>query len=204
MDRRSGRRGLAAALALVAWITVAVGPAQAAYDRAGILAKLCAVGGAGVSSAIGAMLSSLAAASPDDRAWLARVVPAFAGKKLLCSADGRAYLPNGADAVTLAAATAPNDARSPLPSLRVRGLLEQVTAAQALFSPEPAARLAAVRTLENRSEAISDDLLNAALNQESAPPTRSLLAALLQTRGLRSPDPRRRVAAIHALAADPT
>jgi len=204
MDRRSGRRGLAAALALVAWITVAMAPAQAAYDRAGILAKLCAVGGAGVSSAIGAMLSGLAAASPDDRAWLARVVPAFAGKKLLCAADGRAFLPNGADAVTLAAATAPNDARSPLPSLRVRGLLEQVTAAQALFGPEPAARLAAVRTLENRSEAISDDLLNAALNQETAPQVRGALVALLQTRGLRSPDPRRRVAAIHALAADPT
>lgn len=192
-----------AAFALVAWIGFAVAPA-AGYDRAGILADLCAEGGAKASNAINAMLAGLASASPEDRAWLGRVSPAFAAKKLLCAPDGRVFLPDGADAATLAAGTAPDEARTPLPSLRLRGLLEQVAAALALFAADPTARLAAVRTLASRGEAVSDDLLKAVLDRETAPPVRSELEGLLQTRGLRSPDPQRRIAAISALAANPT
>ena len=192
-----------AAFALVAWIGFAVSPA-AGYDRAGILADLCAEGGAKAANAINAMLAGLAGASPEDRAWLGRVSPAFAAKKLLCAPDGRVFLPDGADAATLAAGTAPDEARTPLPSLRLRGLLEQVAAALALFAADPTARLAAVRTLASRGEAVSDDLLQAVLDRETAPPVRSELEGLLQTRGLRSPDPQRRIAAISALAANPT
>jgi urea transport system permease protein len=210
-DDVAGRvRSIAAAAAGIALVAVATQPGLAApvaagYDRAAIVGKLCGEGGGQALEAVGDMLAGLPSSSPADRAWLEAVVPAFAGKKLLCAAGGAAYLPGDLNATTLAAAAPPDDARAPLPSLRVRGLLEEVAAAETLFSSgSDAAKLAAAKAIEVHGDAISDQLIVSALDRQAPGPVRDALQNLLQTRGLRSPDPAKRLAAIRALAADPT
>jgi urea transport system permease protein len=195
------RPGLAALLC-VAGAAAQGQPAPA--DRAAVLTMLCSEGGQDVPAAVRALLSGAAAASPAERDWALRIVQAFSAKGLQCAPDGGAFLAGGVSALTLAPAAPSSELRAPLPSLRSRGLLEQASAALTLFGAVPAARLAAVRTLERRSDGLPPDLLPAALAQEKDPGARDALQALVVAAGLRSPDLGRRIAAIEGLGADPT
>ncbi len=198
---RPGLLGLAVLLCLVARAH-AQAPRE---DRGATLAMLCGDGGQEVPRAMRALLSGAAAASAEDRAWGSRIVQAFAARGLRCAADGGAFLADGVDAATLAPASLPAGLRSPLPSLRSRALLEQAGAALSLFTAgSPDARLAAVRTLERRSDGLPPGLLPAALAQEADPGVRDALRALVVAAGLHAPDPAQRVAAIEGLGADPS
>lgn len=176
--------------------------------RAAILAMLCSEGGQDVPGAIRALLDEATARTDPaqlDPVWGARIVQAFAARRLQCAADDRAFLPGGLDAATLSPAPVPDGVRSPLPSLRSRALLEQAGAALALFTGGAAeARLAAIRTLERRSDALPPGLLPAALAQEQDSGVQGALRTLIVAAGLRSPDPAQRVAAIDGLGADPS
>lgn len=178
-------------------------------ERASILTMLCSDGGQQVPQAVRALLDTAATAPAQDRAWGARIVQAFTAKALQCAPDGTAFLEGGLSAETLAPASPPAPPpaglRAPLPSLRSRALLEQAGAALALFTaPRPEARLAAVHTLERRSDGLPPALLPAALAQETDPAVQDALRAAATVAGLRSPDPAQRIAAIHSLGADPS
>lgn len=181
-------------------------PASAAgYDRAAIAATFCSEAGRDVPRAVKDILEQTAAVPPEDRAWASRIVQAFTAKALRCAADGAAFIADGASATTLAPAQAPDNLRSPLPSLRSRALLEQVAAALALFSAVRAEeRIAAIRVLEQRGDGVPDELLRSALASEPSMAARDALQGLIVGRGLHAPESARRVAAIVALAADPT
>ncbi len=191
---------------LAALLCLGASPAQSQQvGRAAILAMLCSEGGQDVPKAVRAMLSGVAAGAPAERAWASQVIQAFAAKALRCAPDGAAFLADGTSAATLAPAPLPSDLRSPLPSLRSRGLLEQAGAALALFTaPRPEARIAAIRTLERRSDGLPPGLLPAALAQETDTSVQEALRALIVAAGLHAPDPAQRIAAIEGLGADPT
>ena len=193
-------------LCLAALLCLGAGTAQSQQaDRAAILAMLCSEGGQDVPKGVRAMLSGVAAGAPAERAWASQIVQAFSAKALRCAPDGTAFLADGTSAATLATAPLPSDLRSPLPSLRSRGLLEQAGAALALFTtPRPDARIAAIRTLERRSDGLPPGLLPAALAQETDTNVQEALRALIVAAGLHAPDPTQRIAAIEGLGADPT
>jgi urea transport system permease protein len=199
-------RPFCAGMAVLLGLIVALQPARAeGYDRASVLADLCGEGGSEVPQAVQALLAGVTASPPADRTWAARIVQAFSAKALRCGSDGSAFLSDGASAVTLAPASVPDELRAPLPSLRSRGLLEQVSAALALFAAAaPEDRLAAIHTLERRPDGIPQDLLPAALAQEQNASVREALQGLILAAGLHAADPAARVAAITALAADPS
>lgn len=189
-------------------LCLAAGPVQAqtlAEGRATVLAMLCSEGGQAVPEAMRDLLARTVSAPAADRAWAARIVQAFAARGLQCARDGKAFLPGGLDAETLAPAPLQDGLRSPLPSLRSRALMEQAGAALALFADGPAeARLAAVRLLERRSDALPPGLLPAALAQERDAGVQDALRTLIVAAGLHSPDMAQRVAAIDGLGADPS
>ena len=197
---------------LVTLLCLAVHPAQAQPapgGHAAVLAMLCSEGGRAVPEAVLTLLAGAPAASPDEVTWAARIIQAFTARELQCAADGRVFLPGGLDAAALAPAPplipVPDGLRSPLPSLRSRALLEQAGAALALFARGSRdARLAAVRTLERRSDALPPGLLPAALAREGDAGVQDALRALIVAAGLHAPDVAQRVAAIDGLGADPS
>lgn len=187
----------------VVLMLLAPGPVSAQEDassRAAILAKLCS-GGVDSQAALQQMLDAV----PADRDWARRIVQGFSGRTLHCAEDGPAFLAPGIDAVTLQPAIMPDGLRAPLPSLRNRAQLEQLGAALAVFAaPSAAERLAAVRTLDRRAAGLPPGLLGRALDTERDPAVAAGLRALIVAAGLHSPAAAERLAAIHALGADPT
>ena len=196
---------------LIGWavlLCLAASPVQAQTlpeGRAAVLAMLCSEGGQAVPEAMRDLLARTASAPAAHRAWAARIVQAYAARGLQCARDGKAFLPGGLDAETLAPVPLQDGLRSPLPSLRSRALMEQAGAALALFADGPAeARLAAVRVLERRSDALPPGLLPAALAQERDAGVQDALRTLIVAAGLHSPDVAQRIAAIDGLGADPS
>ncbi len=176
--------------------------AQDAPPRPGILAGLC---GADPPAALQSVIAG--AADPADRAWSQAVVQAFAARRLRCGEDGQAFLaaPGGAlDAATLLPAPLPDGLRAPVPSLRSRGLLEQAGAALDLFAAAPAQRLAAIRTLARRPDGLPPGLLRQALDAERDPAVAAALRGAVVAAGLHAADAGERLAAVEALAQDPT
>ncbi len=203
--RRTPSAGIRLMSAVALAICMTASSAVAGYDRPAIVAMFCSEGGKDVAKAADVILSGLTSASDEDRSWSGRLVAAFAAKALRCAGDRTAFFADGSSATTLTPATIPTDVSSPLPSLRSRALLEQVTAAITLFTTtEPNARLEAIKSIEKRGDAISEEILQAARDGEQAAMVRHALDMMIQTRGLQSRDPTKRITAIGAVAADPT
>jgi urea transport system permease protein len=156
--------------------------ATEAVDRADLVSKICG-DAAAMGEAGHALIRIAAEGSLEDRNWAATIVRSAIDRKLSCDATG---------------------SRSPLLSLKNRALFETADAALALRgSPDPARRGSALRTLERQAGSLPEQLLDAAIHDETDPGLKAQILAVAQGAALNSPDLAKRVAAVGRIAKNP-
>lgn len=132
-----------------------------------------------------ALIRVAAEGSLEDRNWAATIVRSAIDRKLSCDATGAG-------------------SRSPLLSLKNRALFETADAALALRgSPDPARRGSALRTLERQAASLPEQLLDAAIHDETDPGLKAQILAVAQGAALNSPDLAKRIAAVGRIAKNP-
>ena len=152
-------------------------------ERVAAVGKLVASGDAGVDAFFQALLDGN--------------VQVAGGKRVLVVKDGQ-----GADAATLEkVAPLPEGLEDAVVNNRLRGALEAAMGALKLNSPERAARLAAVKTLDEGAGEEMLPLVARALAAEADPEIKKLLALVQAGVQLKSANAAVRMAAVKALAA---
>jgi urea transport system permease protein len=131
-------------------------------------------------------------------------------RRLACE-GGRAILLNapggnaGQDPATGEAHVASPGARSPVLGLRQRALVETANAVYVLLTAaRPEERSAALANVERRASTVPEAVLARAAAQETDVGLKGAIAAVGQAAALNSPDPAKRIAAIHSIAAVPS
>jgi urea transport system permease protein len=158
--------------------------ATEAIDRADLVSKVCG-DAASMGEAGRALIRIAAEGSLEDRNWAAPIVRAAIDRKLSCDATGAG-------------------SRSPLLSLKNRALFETADAALALRgSPDPARRGSALRTLERQAASLPEQLLDAAIHDETDPGLKAQILAVAQGAALNSSDLAKRIAAVGRIAKNP-
>jgi urea transport system permease protein len=158
--------------------------ATEAIDRADLVSKACG-DAASMGEAGRALIHIAAEGSLEDRNWAATIVRAAIDRKLSCDA-------------------ASAGSRSPLLSLKNRAIFETADAALALrSSPDPARRGSALRTLERQAASLPEQLLDAAIHDETDPGLKAQILAVAQGAALNSPDLAKRIAAVGRIAKNP-
>jgi urea transport system permease protein len=180
-------------------------PAQAA-ERDALIAGVCSDAFPEQLAALQGLAAAGAAGGPEAARWARAVVEAVDDRALRCDA-GRAFIAREGgfiDATTLAAAAPADPAALAAPSvnLRLRATAASAAAALALLTePDVAGRAAALAALDRRREALTPDILAAAVAAETDATLADGVAALRAALLLADPDPANRVAAIEAIAA---
>ena len=189
----------------LALVLACLAPQAQAADRAGLVAGLCSGAFPEQLAALQSLAEAGAAEGAEEAFWARTVVDAVDARSLRCG-DGVAFIARGAsfvDAATLSAAAPADHATLAAPSvnLRLRATAASASAALALFTETDAGpRADAIAALDRRREALTADILAAALARETDPILADRLAALRASLLLEDDDPANRIAAIEAIA----
>ncbi|MBS0123109.1 urea ABC transporter permease subunit UrtB [Thetidibacter halocola] len=197
---------LAAAILLLA--TLVALPA-AAQDRADIVAEICSGDFAAQQSALSRLAGAGVEAGSEGALWARRIVEAFEGRSLRCG-DGLAVIdtPDGplrASTLEPAEGVDTSTLSAPSVNLRLRAVAASAGAVLRLFTEESvAARAEAAAYVDRRREALTPEILAAAVERETDAALRDTLSTLRASLLLADPDPVNRIAAIEAIAQDAT
>jgi urea transport system permease protein len=181
----------------------------AAQERAAIVAEICSGDFAAQQSALGRLAGAGVDAGTEGALWARQIVEAFEGRTLRCG-DGLAVIdgplgPLRASTLEPAAGVDTSALSAPSVNLRLRAVAASAGAALRLFTEETvAARTEAAAYIDRRREALTAEILGAAVERESDDALRATLSTLRASLLLADPDPANRIAAIEAIAQDAT
>jgi urea transport system permease protein len=151
-------------------------------DHADLVSRICG-DAAAMGDAGRALIRIAAEGSAEDRNWAATTTRAVIDRKLSCDGVG---------------------SRSPLLSLKNRALFETADAALTLRgAPDLTRRSSALRILERQASSLPEQLLDAAIREETDPGLKAQISAVAQGAALNSSDLAKRIAAIGRIASNP-
>ncbi|MCB1754619.1 MAG: urea ABC transporter permease subunit UrtB [Gammaproteobacteria bacterium] len=179
------------------------------YDRTVAVAALCSGKTKQMVDAIDEVLTAVSIRA-EDSVWAATIVSALGNKKLRCSEKSAlSLLQSGADyqdALTLSAVTLEGKAPpAPFVNLKVRANLDVAASLLSLIdNPIGEGAEAAVVVLEKQFDNVHVPLLELALDKVTDPDLEARLHVVKALKSLRAPDMDERLAAIAAVADNPT
>lgn len=181
----------------------------AGYDRAAVVTALCSGKTKQMASGVDEVLTAVSIKT-EDSVWAARIISALGHKKLRCSKKtGVSLLKSGEgyqDPLTLSTVTLDGKAPpAPFVNLKVRVNLNVAASLLSLIdNPAGDGAEAAVAVLEKQFDNVHVPLLTLALAEVTNPDLKARLQVVKALRSLRAPDMDERLAAIAAVAENPT
>ena len=179
------------------------------YERAAVVSALCSGKTKQMTAGINDILTAVSNKA-EDSGWAATIISALGHKKLRCSKKtGLALLESGdayQDPSTLSAVTLDGKAPpAPFVNLRVRANLDVADSLLSLIrDPVGDGAEAAVVVLEKQFDNVHVPLLTLALARITDPDLKARLQVVKALKSLRAPDMDERLAAIAAVAENPT
>lgn len=184
-------------------------PSAPGYDRARVVTALCSGKTKQMTGAIDRVLTAVSSKA-EDNLWAATILSALGSKQLRCNKKtGLSLLKSGAgyqDPLTLLTVTLDGKAPpAPFVNLKVRANLNVAASLLSLIAdPAGEAAEAAVVVLEKQFDNVHVPLLVMALAEVTNPDLKARLQVVKALKSLRASDMDERLAAIAAVAENPT
>ena len=194
---------------LFAFIFIVFASTAYATDRALVIKNICSEDFSEKRLALANLAEAGALGDADTAIWAKAVVDAFEKRALRCG-DKIAVIDESskilsATSLDILTDVDLSDFKKPSVNLRLRATAASAAAVLRLFTEANAdARLSAALQLDKRREAVNADIIASALQSERNGRVIEGLEGLYSSLLLSDPDPEKRMAAISAIAADPT